>query len=106
MIICHLIETSATDRGYGMNGGGSMSPSILRIGGEMVGVGNRLAAQGDISQAHGMGVACKLDLGAIRGQGALAYLQVAVIHLGKRALVGGKLAGAPGADGTGEESLG
>ena len=89
-----------------MNGGGSMSPSILRIGGEMVGVGNHLAAQGDIRQAHGMGVGSKLNLGAIRSQAAHANLQVAGIHLVKRALVGGKLAGAPGADGTGEESLG
>ena len=89
-----------------MHGGFAMGPSIRRIGGQMIIIVNRLAAQGDICQTHGMGVACKLNLGAIRSQAALAYLQVAGIHLLLRALVGGKLAGAPGADGIGEESLG
>ena len=58
-----------------MHGGFAMSPSILRIGGEMVGVIKRLAAQGDICQTHGMGVVRELNLGAIRSQAALANLQ-------------------------------
>ena len=89
-----------------MHGGFAMGPSIRRIGGQMIIIVKRLAAQGDIRQTHGMGVGSKLNLGAIRSQAALAYLQVAGIHLCQRALVGVKLITAPGADGTGEESRG